>query len=56
VLPPILVLEEVAAPALGALENDLVAGHMLAISYPLSAIRHRHPQAIRSGLRIADNG
>jgi hypothetical protein len=37
VLPPILVLEEIAAPALGAFENDLVAGHgslsLAAISY-----------------------
>src|SRR5262245_24208810 len=46
VLPPILVLEEVAAPALGAFENDLVAGHvcslsLAAISYQSSAISHQ---------------
>jgi hypothetical protein len=45
VLPPILVLEEIAAPALGAFENDLVAGHgslsLAAISYQLSVISYQ---------------
>jgi hypothetical protein len=49
-LPPILVLEEVAAPALGAFENDLVAGHGLAFarSYQLSVISYQLVSASRA--------
>jgi hypothetical protein len=59
VLPPVLVLKEVPAPALGALENDLVAGQLalaIARGYPLSAISYLLLLSAGHPLRIADSG
>jgi hypothetical protein len=49
VLPLVLIRKEVAAFALGALENDFVSGHGYVLSYQLSAINGaREPQGSRA--------
>jgi hypothetical protein len=41
VLPLVLIRKEVAAFALGALENDFVSGHGYVLSYQLSVIGYQ---------------